>query len=87
MYIILVYDVEQKRVGKALKVCRGYLHWIQNSVFEGELTEGKFKELKKELKKVISIKKDSVLFFTMSTESAFEKEIMGVEKAPTDTMI
>ena len=87
MYIILVYDVEQKRVAKALKVCRGYLHWIQNSVFEGELTEGKFKELKKELKKVISIKKDSVLFFTMSTESAFEKEIMGVEKAPTDTMI
>jgi CRISPR-associated protein Cas2 len=87
MYIILVYDVEQKRVAKALKVCRGYLHWIQNSVFEGELTEGKFKELKKELKKVISIKKDSVMFFTMSTETAFEKEIMGVEKAPTDTMI
>jgi len=87
MYIILVYDVEQKRVAKALKVCRGYLNWIQNSVFEGELTEGKFKELQKSLKKVTSVKKDSVLFFKMNSESAFEKEILGIEKAPTSNII
>ena len=34
MYVILVYDVDQKRTAKMLKLCRRYLSWIQNSVFE-----------------------------------------------------
>ena len=33
MYIIAVYDVGEKRVAKMLKLCRRYLHWIQNSGF------------------------------------------------------
>ena len=45
MYVILVYDFGEKRVGKMLKLCRKYLHWIQNSVFEGEISEVKLKEL------------------------------------------
>ena len=43
--MILVYDFGEKRVGKMLKLCRRYLHWIQNSVFEGEISEVKLKEL------------------------------------------
>ena len=46
MYVILVYDIGEKRVGKMLKLCRQYLNWIQNSVFEGELSESKLRELK-----------------------------------------
>ena len=34
MYVIIVYDVGEKRVGKMLKLCRQYLCWIQNSVLE-----------------------------------------------------
>lgn len=45
MYVILVYDVGEKRVAKMLRLCRKYLNWIQNSVFEGELTEVQLKEL------------------------------------------
>ena len=45
MYVILVYDIGEKRVGKILKLCRKYLNWIQNSVFEGEITDVKLKEL------------------------------------------
>ena len=37
MYVIIVYDVGEKRVGKMLKLCRQYLCWIQNSVLEGSL--------------------------------------------------
>ena len=87
MYMLLVYDIEEKRVAKALKICRGYLHWVQNSVFEGELTEGKYKELCKKLKGIMKKDKDSVLIYKFSNEKAFEKEIMGVEKAPTDAFI
>ena len=49
MYVILVYDIHQKRVGKALKICRKYLIHIQKSVFEGNITESKLKALKEEL--------------------------------------
>lgn len=87
MYVLLVYDVEQKRVAKALKTCRAYLHWVQNSVFEGEITPGKLKELLGKLKKVTSQKKDSILLYKFNSESAFEKQVIGVEKAPTDTFI
>ena len=45
MYVILVYDCGEKRVGKMLKLCRKYLNWIQNSVFEGEIIEVKLKKL------------------------------------------
>ena len=45
MYVILVYDIGEKRVGKMLKLCRRYLSWIQNSVFEGEISEVKLKAL------------------------------------------
>ena len=49
MFVIVVYDFGEKRVAKALKICRKYLTWVQNSVFEGEITEGNFKKLQKEL--------------------------------------
>ena len=53
MYLILVYDIGEKRVGKMLKLCRKYLNWIQNSVFEGEITEVKLKELLFKAKEII----------------------------------
>ena len=87
MYVILVYDINEKRVGRALKICRGYLHWIQNSVFEGEITKGKLRELLARLKKIIKKESDSILVFKFSSEKAFEKVIVGQEKAPTDTFI
>ena len=34
MFVILVYDVGEKRVAKVLKICRKYLTWVQNSVLE-----------------------------------------------------
>ena len=87
MYVILVYDVEEKRVTRALKICRTYLHWVQNSVFEGELTEGKLKELYSRLKKVLKKDKDSVLIYKFRDEKAFDKEILGQERAPMTNML
>ena len=45
MYVILVYDFGEKRVAKMLKLCRKYLCWVQNSVFEGEISAVRLKEL------------------------------------------
>lgn len=87
MYVIIVYDVDEKRVARICKFLRQYLHWVQNSVFEGELTDGKFKEVQIGLKKLIKAEKDSILFYKLKASYEVEKEVMGVEKAMTDTFI
>lgn len=86
MYAILVYDMGEKRVAKAMKVCRKYLQWIQNSVFEGEITESKLDRLKFELDKIMDRKCDSVIIFRFRTKVELTREIMGVEKNSTDNI-
>lgn len=87
MYVILVYDIEEKRVGKMLKLCRQYLNWIQNSVFEGEITEVKLKELLSRAKKIMKIEADSIIIFKSRDEKWLEKEIIGVEKNDLSNII
>ncbi len=80
MYVIIVYDVEENRVSKVCKFLRLYLHWIQNSVFEGNITESELKKIKKELKKIIDKNYDSILIFRMRDERYVDKEVIGIEK-------
>ncbi len=87
MYVIIVYDIEQKRVAKICKYLRRYLNWVQNSVFEGELTPAKFKEVKIGLKEKIKKDVDSVLFYILRNQSLMKREVMGVDKNPTDTFV
>jgi len=60
MYVILVYDMKLQRVGRMLKLCRRYLHWIQNSVFEGEISEVKLAELLAKARTIMDEDEDSV---------------------------
>ena len=86
MYIILVYDIGEKRVGKILKLCRQYLNWIQNSVFEGELTEVKLKELTLKAEKLMK-EDDSLILFKSKNEKWLEKEIVGKERSSVDNFL
>ena len=87
MYVILVYDIEQKRVGKMLKLCRQYLNWIQNSVFEGEITEVKLRELKIRAKELMDENYDSLIIFKSRQEKWLEKEVIGNEKNEIDNIL
>ena len=87
MYIILVYDVNQKRVGKMLKLCRKYLNWIQNSVFEGEITEVKLKELISEAKNIMELEEDSVIIFKTRQEKWLDKQVVGKERSTLDRFL
>lgn len=80
MLVIMVYDVEVKRVAKVLKTGRKYLYWVQNSVLEGNINEGSYKRLKLELNQIIDPDRDSVIFYTFRTTKYSEREIMGIEK-------
>lgn len=87
MFIILVYDVGVKRVAKMLKTCRKYLYWVQNSVFEGEITESSFIKLKYEIDSIINYDKDSVIIYKFRTTKYSDIEIMGVKKGGQDNML
>lgn len=87
MYIILVYDISEKRVGKMLKLCRQYLNWIQNSVFEGELTNSKLQELTIKIKSLIDTKEDSVILFTNKMDYNMSKQIIGKERMDVDNFL
>lgn len=80
MFVIEVYDVNQKRVAKVLKISRKYLYWIQNSVLEGEISEANFKKLKSELLKVIDMNEDSLIFYKFRTTKYSERLSFGVLK-------
>lgn len=86
MYVILVYDVDSRRVGKMLKLCRRYLHWIQNSVFEGEITEVKLKELVTAAHGLMD-DNDSLIVFKSRDEKWLDKEVYGAEKNSPDNFI
>jgi len=86
MYIILVYDIGEKRVTKMLKLCRRYLSWIQNSVFEGEITEVKLKQLKAEANSIMK-EADSLIIFKSREARWLEKEVIGEERASTDQIL
>ncbi|MBO9638179.1 MAG: CRISPR-associated endonuclease Cas2 [Siphonobacter aquaeclarae] len=81
MYVILVYDIGEKRVGRMLKLCRKYLHWIQNSVFEGEMTEAQLQELLMHAGKIMDEKVDSLILFKSRDERWLDKQIIGQERS------
>lgn len=85
MYYIAVYDIASPgRLQKILKIFRKYLHWIQNSAFEGELNEGQFASLKTELNKVVKKNEDSLLFFNTENKKYITKRMIGIEKNEPD---
>jgi CRISPR-associated endoribonuclease Cas2 len=87
MYVILVYDCGEKRVGKMLKLCRKYLNWIQNSVFEGEITEVKLKELKMKAQEIMVEEEDSLIVFSSRDEKWLDKKIIGKERSSVDNFL
>lgn len=87
MYVILVYDCGEKRVGKMLKLCRRYLNWIQNSVFEGEISEVKLNELILQAKFIMEEDEDSVIVFRSRQEKWLEKQVVGKERSKLDNFL
>ncbi|HOO74588.1 MAG TPA: CRISPR-associated endonuclease Cas2 [Tepiditoga sp.] len=80
MFVILTYDVNTKRVSKVHKLLKKYLTWIQNSAYEGNITEAKFDEMIKILKRTINNDEDSVIIYKTTAKNFIFKEVKGIEK-------
>ncbi|MCX8174557.1 MAG: CRISPR-associated endonuclease Cas2 [Thermoplasmata archaeon] len=87
MYVIVVYDVGVERVSKVCSYLRCFLAWVQNSVFEGELTESQFMRVESGLKEIIDASVDSVRIYILRSQDAVKVKTIGVEKAQIGTII
>ena len=87
MYVLIVYDVSVERVAKAHKCLKRFLHWRQNSVFEGELTDAQIETVRNDLNKIIDKDTDSVLLYIARDEKWLKRESMGKEKNSTDNLL
>ncbi len=87
MYVILVYDFGEKRVNKMLKLCRKYLNWVQNSVFEGEISEVRLKELLMQSEAFMRKDEDSIIVFSDQSQRTLEKQIIGKERSGIDIFL
>ena len=87
MYVIIVYDIDTKRVAKVCKYLRQHLNWVQNSVFEGELTKAQLARVKSGLLEIIDDNEDSVLIYQMRHEKWVDKQVIGIEKNPVTNLL
>ena len=87
MYVIVVYDFGEKRVAKMLKLCRRYLNWVQNSVFEGEISDVRLKELLMYIKMFMKVNEDSIIIFKTASQVFMERQIIGRQLGSTDNFL
>jgi len=87
VYVIIVYDISVDRVSKVCNFLRRYLVRVQNSVFEGDLTDRQFADVEYGLKQIIEKKEDSVRFYVIRSQDLVKVSNMGVEKGEQCTII
>lgn len=64
-----------------LKLCRKYLLWVQNSVFEGEISEANLEKLKFEISRIISEDEgDGVVIYQFKKLLYSKREVLGKDK-------
>ncbi|GAB6168084.1 CRISPR-associated endonuclease Cas2 [Clostridium carnis] len=80
MFIVLTYDIGEKRINRVRKILKRYITWTQNSVFEGEITEAKLQKCLTEVYKNINKDEDSIYIYRIKNSNNIEKNIIGKEK-------
>lgn len=87
MYVIITYDVDEKRVAKVHKKLKKYLIWTQNSVFEGEITRTLLKQCLFELEKIIDEDFDSINVYEIKNPNNLKKYTFGIDKSFNDMFV
>ncbi|KMY62124.1 CRISPR-associated endonuclease Cas2 [Geobacillus thermoleovorans] len=80
MFVIITYDVAEKRVNKVCKKLKEYLTWTQNSVFEGEISKSLLMKCMYELEMIIDKEEDSIYLYEVENPKNIKKRVFGQEK-------
>ena len=81
MFVIMSYDLGEKRVRKSNKIVKKYLQPMQRSMFEGYITEKQLKNMKQELEKIIFPDHDKVMIYKIFNDKMLETDEIGVFKS------
>ncbi len=87
MYVIIVYDIEVPRINKIRKILRKYLFWVQNSVFEGALSDSSYKAMISEVKKELKKDYDSLVIYKCKSQKALKRSVIGRDFLESDFVI
>ena len=87
MLVLITYDVNTqtaagvRRLARVAKICTNYGQRVQNSVFECIVDQTQYVMLKKQLKDIIDVDKDSVRYYVMGEKYKSKVEHIGVQRA------
>lgn len=87
MFVILVYDTLAERNPRVLRTCRQYLHWVQRSVFEGQLSAAQYRLLTRDLTAQIDTSYDSIRIYTARAPDFIETRTIGPSLAETGPVL
>ncbi|WP_320064293.1 CRISPR-associated endonuclease Cas2 [Micromonospora sp. RTGN7] len=87
MFIVLVYDTAVERNPVALRTCRQYLHWVQRSVFEGELSTAQHRSLMIKLREQLDLSYDSVRVYRIGSPHLVQVEALGAALGHPDSVL
>ncbi|NWF94537.1 MAG: CRISPR-associated endonuclease Cas2 [Candidatus Thorarchaeota archaeon] len=87
MYVVLVYDIDVTRIDKVRNLLKRYLFWIQNSVFEGEISDSSFKAMTQEVKALIDTNYDSIVIYIMKSQASAKRQIIGLDLSLRDFIV
>lgn len=71
----------------ALRTCRQYLHWVQRSVFEGELSAAQHRSLTSTLRQQLDLTHDSIRIYRIGSPHLIDVETLGVELGHPDSVL
>ena len=86
MFVIIVYDTESKNCVKLHKQLKKYLHWNQNSVFEGIVTKAQYIEIKHILDERRA-ETSHITFYSMENEKLLKREELGEGQGNTSNIL
>lgn len=85
--MIIVYDAGIDRLNKIRIFLKQYLNWVQNSVFEGELTKAEYMKVRSRLKELIDDDLDCIFIYHVRDKKYLGIEELGTRKAEIDSII
>lgn len=84
LFYVVAYDIsDDKRRKKVADLLEGYGKRVQYSVFECLLTQAKYDELLKRLKKRVKLSEDSIRFYPLSRQNLSHVETWGGQPITT----
>ncbi len=84
---IIAYDVGVERLDAVRHILKQYLTWIQNSAFEGEISEGNLEEMRLKIYEIIDPNIDSVVVYSINNPSWVNRRIWGREKGVPESVL